>query len=84
MAARSPGTKKGYGILHLNICSLIKHRDEICAELLGYDLVAFTETWLTSRVIDRMVDIDNYTLIRQDRVTLTLSGKVKKGGGVSM
>ena len=78
MATRSLDIKKGFGIIHLNVLSLTKHKDEICAELLGYDILGLTETWLTPKVIDRLVDIDGYTLLRQDRITKTSSGKVKK------
>ena len=82
MAINIPKGAKGFGILHLNIRSLLKHKDELSAELLGYDIIALTETWLTPRVIDRMIDIDEYTLLRQDRVAKTAAGKEKRGGGV--
>ena len=82
MATSTPRIKKGFGILHLNVRSLLKHKEEVCAELLGYDILALTETWLTLKVMDRLINIDEYTLLRQDRSTLTSAGRVKKGGGI--
>ena len=51
--------------------SLVENHINSCA----IDLMFFTETWLTSRISDSMLSINNYTAIRSDR-------SYSKGGGV--
>ena len=82
MATTAQHEAKGFGILHLNIRSLVKYREQLCAELLHYDIIAISETWLHPMVSDRLIDIDGYSVMRQDRDTCTPNGKRKKGGGI--
>ena len=75
---------KGFSLAHLNARSLLKHKDEIEFALGGYDVIGITETWLTERVDDRLIGFTQrpYSVLRQDRVTLLPSGRIKKGGGI--
>ena len=50
--------------------------------MLSFDIIALTETWLTPLVIDRLVSIDGYVMLHQDRDTSNCNGKKKKGGGI--
>ena len=42
-----PDTLKGISFIHLNIRSYFSKKDEIMIEFDKYDIVCFTETWLT-------------------------------------
>nr|CAI5869547.1 unnamed protein product [Callosobruchus analis] len=33
----------------------------------GYDIFCISETWLNSRIDNRVVDLDDYKLFRKDR-----------------
>ena len=64
----------------LNARSLMNKRDEL-EELVNTRnpvLLAVTETWLTSDVMDGEVAIQGYTLLRSDRVSS------RNGGGVAL
>ena len=67
---------KGMVVSHLNIRSLLKHKDESFLHLEGCDVICFTETWLTCRAGDQLLAYDGYKYIRQDRP------KEKRGGGL--
>jgi hypothetical protein len=67
-------------IVLLNARSLMNKRDEL-EELVNTRnpvLLAVTETWLTSDVMDGEVAIQGYTLLRSDRVSS------RNGGGVAL
>ena len=65
---------KGFSIVHLYMRSITRHWEEMCAELVKYDVISFTETWLSPIVIDRLISLDGYTMIRQDRNILMQNG----------
>ena len=73
---------KGFSLIHLNILSLLRHIDEFQTQVNGYDIIAVTETWLTSQSNDRLLTFPNYTFIRQDRKHLNKNNATKKGGGI--
>ena len=78
-------TSKGLKIAHLNVRSLLKHKDEIFLSLGGIDMLGFSETWLTGNVIDNLLVVKNYVHFRQDRRTTVhtmINTRVKRGGGL--
>ena len=62
--------------------SITRHWEETCAELVHYDVISFTETWLSPIVIDRLISLDGYTMMGQDRDIQTQKGRRKRGGGL--
>lgn len=75
---------KGLKIFYLNIRSLLSNLDEVKATLLDgtFDIVALTETWLHNQCCNSLLEVDGFTLYRQDRKTVTRGGRVKGGGGI--
>ena len=69
---------KGLTFVHLNVRSLYKHLDEIRISLKGYDIMAFTETWLNDRMPNSMIQLPGYRMFRQDRKGESV--KVRGGG----
>ena len=67
---------KGFTISHLNVRSLIKHKDESFLCLTGDDVICFSETWLSPKIGDPLLSQVGYKYIRCDRQTM------KKGGGL--
>ena len=70
---------KGYQICHLNIRSLLRHKDELALTLSNNDIICVSETWLTDKIPDSLLEIPSFNFIRQDRNN---PGKKKKGGGI--
>ena len=66
-----------YNVAHLNIRSLVPKIDNIKQLLRSnkYDILALSETWLDTSVSNNSISIDNYSLVRRDRVGA-------RGGGV--
>ena len=75
--------KKGFKIVHLNIRSLSKHLDEVYLNLAGFDIIALTETWLHANIPNSMLHINDYNILRYDRVSIDASVK-KRGGGIAV
>ena len=73
---------KGFGMIHLNIRSYMKHKDEIQLSFQNYDIIAITETWLSPMISDRFIKLESHNLLRQDRNRVCTTGRVKKGGGI--
>ena len=67
---------KGFSIVHLNVRSLLKHKDESFLYLRGCDIICYSESWLTDRAGDALLSYEGYKYIRQDRP----GGK--RGGGL--
>lgn len=74
----SPSPINSLTICHLNAQSLWKHIDEIRFHFQSefYDIIAVSETWLSSDIFDTQVSLVNYTLVRFDRF--------RHGGGVAI
>ena len=66
-------------IVMQNICSLYNKLNFVVNFLLHNNthVLFLTETWLKPEIIDSMINIPNFTLIRSDRLD-------KKGGGVAL
>lgn len=66
--------------IHLNACSIFPKINTIrkTVAMLPLNIIAVSETWLTSKHTDQMVSISGYNLIRHDRQRKD----VKRGGGV--
>ena len=75
---------KGFGMVHLNIRSYLKHKDELQLSFSMYDIIALTETWLSPMISDRVVMLKTHNLFRQDRNIVCNNGKAKKGGGIAV
>ena len=76
------GLKTTKGLLHLNTRSILKKMDQVRVLFEGsaLDVFSFSETWLNESINSATVDIEGYTLFRQDRnFNLT---KKKRGGGL--
>ena len=59
------------GIILSNVMSLSPKIDEMrpFVHNSGADIAAFTETWLKDSILDTVVDIPGYNIVRKDRVT---------------
>lgn len=77
---------RGLKVIHLNVRSLTKHFDEICANFLDGKtaVLVLSETWLHKNVASSLIQCDGYYLLRYDRQTLNTAGGVKQGGGLCM
>lgn len=66
--------------MHLNVQSLIRHHEEVCASLPNgdTDILILGEMWLHSSLIQ----VDGYFLLRYDRRTVNTMGNPKSGGGL--
>ena len=64
--------------------SLYNKIDVISHEIhnLSADIINLSETWLQNELVDHFVNIQNYSLVRNDRNTLDTNGTVKRGGGI--
>lgn len=64
---------------HLNVRSLIKHLNDITIMLHvhQFDFLALSETWLHSRITNKLLHINNYKLLRGDRIN-------NRWGGVAL
>lgn len=73
---------KGFTVTHLNTRSVRNKIDEICVLLTKHkiDVLTISESWLTSSISDSVININNYSAYRQDR--LYLESTNKKGGGL--
>ena len=61
--------QKGFKLLHVNVRSLVKKMEQvkIMFHNSNMDVITLSETWLTEAVNSRTVELENYTLFRQDR-----------------
>ena len=75
--------KNGFRIIHLNVRSFFNKRDELYLMYNGYDIVCFTETWLSSLIPDKLLAWPGYKLFRKDRYeSIDIDIPCKKGGGI--
>ena len=56
-----------FSIGHYNIQSLLNKVDLIGAELINFDIICLTKTWLDRRTIDDALNLEGYKLFRRDR-----------------
>ena len=73
---------KGFKIIHLNVRSFFKKREELFLLYNNYDIICFTETWLTSLIPDNMLTWSGFTLWRADRYKVMQESGNWKGGGI--
>ena len=69
---------KGLKIIHVNTRSVLNKLDELKLKLASFDIIVFTETWLTRDIDNSLLDWEGFNLVRQDRD----QNRNKKGGGV--
>ena len=80
--------EKGVSFIHMNVRSLFPKIDQIRAIFQDSKIgvVTISETWLNHRVSDSMINIEGYTMYRQDRSTHSTGDKSnnnkKRGGGL--
>ena len=72
---------KGLKIVHLNIRSLLKHKNEVQLTFKDFDIVCLTETWLHDAAEDSVVGLPGFVHLRQDRDP-SLPLNKKRGGGI--
>lgn len=69
---------RGLNLVHQNICSLMRHIDELRVIVyglkLGMHMITLLETWLTDEISDVEIEIRGYRTYRRDRNS--------KGGGI--
>ena len=56
-----------FSIVHYNIQSLLNKVDLIGAELMNFDVICLTETWLDRRTADETLNLKGYKFYRRDR-----------------
>ena len=66
--------------MYVNARSLVNKREELelAVEQRDYDIIGFSESWLTDSISDAEVELAGYKIIRKDRV----SNVKTRGGGV--
>ena len=73
----------GYQVCHMNVRSLLRHKDEVAIELSTNEIICLTETWLNNKIIDKMLAINLYNFVRIDRDDSIHEIGVKgRGGGL--
>ena len=75
---------KGLKVLFWNVRSLYNKFDSISHEIkkMEPDILNISESWLQVNLPDHLVNIPNYSLIRNDRTTTSPNGNIKRGGGL--
>ena len=82
---QGPLQQKGIHIVHLNLQSLRNKLDQLNLYLNNspINVLTFSESWLSSSIPDNMLDINGYTLYRNDRSWReNPQSDIKRGGGV--
>ena len=72
-------SSKGLKVLNLNVRSLLPKFEEVKNKSVGFDIMSFTETWLTKYIPSGAINIKGYNLVRQDR-----DRNNKRGGGICL
>ena len=75
---------KGLKIIYWNAQSQI-HKQYHVTSLLqdnDIDILVILESWLRADIDDKFIKVNNYSLCRQDRATLTRYNVPKRGGGI--
>ena len=72
---KCPGLK----FIHLNCRSIFKKLDQIVLLYGECDIICITETWLSSKIGNNLLNFRGKTLFRQDRI---YGNRVSRGGGV--
>ena len=75
---------KGYKCVHLNCRSLFPKLSEIRDTFLNMDFLSLSDTWLSDKYNDALLNISCMKLFRQDRSWVNDNGVVKKGGGIAL
>ncbi|MCG7868089.1 MAG: endonuclease/exonuclease/phosphatase family protein [Candidatus Thiodiazotropha taylori] len=74
----STSFSQNLSIIHLNIQSILPKMEILDVEMQSYDILIFTETWLTSKISNDDIMISNFNIpYRKDR-------EVRQGGGVAI
>ena len=71
---------KGLKIVHLNIRSIIKHRNEVELFFNNYDFICLTESWLSVKAEDSVIAIPCFVIYRFDRLSEIYQVKTRGGG----
>ena len=76
---------KGISFVHLNARSLLNNIDLVRLFLMNnkVSVCTISETWLTNNIPNKLIEIDGFNIIRNDRTTISdINSKVKRGGGL--
>ena len=60
--------KDKFSVVHNNVQSISNKIDLLESELMNFDVICITETWLDNRTSDDVLVLDGYKLYRRDRV----------------
>ena len=82
--ARLISKNKGCKYVHLNCRSLYPKLSEIRETFSNIDFLSLSETWLSDKYNDALLNISCMKLFRQDRSWINENGIVKKGGGIAI
>ena len=78
-------TGKGISFVHLNVRSLVSNIDLIRSFLKNnkVSICTISETWLTDKIPNKLIEIDGFNFVRNDRTTMSHTGnRIKRGGGL--
>ena len=70
--------KKGIQVVHANVRSILHKLPELENSFRNFDILIFTETWLTKSILSSALHINGFNLVRQDRVNVSK----KSGAGI--
>lgn len=60
--------EENFSVIHYNVQSLVSKIDQLQVELSHFDIIAFTETWLSPAIPDEDISLVNYQIpYRKDR-----------------
>ena len=82
--ARLISKSEGCKFVHLNCRSLYPKLSEVKETFLNIDFLSLSETWLSDKYNDTLLNISGMKLFRHDRSWINNNGVVKKGGGVAL
>ena len=82
--ARLISKSKGCKFVHLNCRSLFPKLSEIRDTFLNMDFLSLSETWLSDKYNDVLLNISCMKLFRQDRSWVNDNSVVKKGRGIAL
>ena len=84
-SAKGISKGKGCKFAHLNCRSLYPKFTEISESFAGFDFLSLSETWLSDKYTDVLIDMPDKKIFRQDRSWCENNTDViKKGGGLAI
>ena len=77
--------EKGVKILHVNVRSIFRKLAQLDLLYSNIDFLSCSETWLDPRYPDNILNLENMSILRQDRVSGIHDYTIKNvGGGICL